>query len=300
MALGGKSLDLIFELNKKNFFKDVKSVLDMGDQDLNINYDKFQTILENNNLEIEDKFLKIAKKFPQRPRLSSSIIWRYLIGINNTYRLDLREIERHKEDNFSNFIQHDLNYPFDFTKNKAHFNSFDLVTDFGNNEHPFNISETYKTMHNFSATGGILWVEQSIFGGNGFYNFDKSYFLNLAAVNNYSILFSCFYFVENKNQYSTPFDYEYLKKQDLNKLDSVNLIIIMRKNNNEKFNYPYQGTGKFANIQEIYSLKEVYNSKTKILEYSFLPTSIDQIKTIILLKSLIKKIVNKFRKIFKI
>ena len=62
MALGGKSLDLIFELNKK-FFKNIKSVLDMGDQDLNINYDKFQTILENNNLEIEDKFLKNYKKF---------------------------------------------------------------------------------------------------------------------------------------------------------------------------------------------------------------------------------------------
>ena len=61
MALGGKSLDLIFELNKKNFFKNIKSVLDMGDQDLNISYDKFQTILENNNLEIEDKFLKIIK-----------------------------------------------------------------------------------------------------------------------------------------------------------------------------------------------------------------------------------------------
>ena len=63
MALGGKSLDLIFELNKKNFFKNIKFFLDMGDQDLNINYDKFQTILENNNLEIDDKFLEIIKKF---------------------------------------------------------------------------------------------------------------------------------------------------------------------------------------------------------------------------------------------
>ena len=70
-------------------------------------------------------------------------------------------------------------------------------------------------MHNFSSKGGIIWIEQSIMGGNGFWYFDKSYFLNLAAVNNYSILFSCLYFVENNNYFSTPFDYEYLKNKTL-------------------------------------------------------------------------------------
>ena len=91
----------------------------MGDQDLNVSYDKFQSILKNNNFKIDDKFLEIIKKFPQRPRASSSLIWRYLFGINTTYRLDLREIERHKEDNFSNFIKHDLNYRLIFQKTKS-------------------------------------------------------------------------------------------------------------------------------------------------------------------------------------
>ena len=34
MALGAKVLDIMFDLYEKNFFKDINSVIDMGDQDI--------------------------------------------------------------------------------------------------------------------------------------------------------------------------------------------------------------------------------------------------------------------------
>ena len=38
----------------------------------------------------------------------------------------------------------DLNYPIE---DQTEFEKYDLVTDLGNNEHPFNTVESYKTMH---------------------------------------------------------------------------------------------------------------------------------------------------------
>ena len=105
MALGGKALDLMFDLYERDFFKDIKSVIDMGDQDIFAAYSEI------------DSF-----------------------GINEAFRMDIVKLERDKNDTNKHVIQ-DLNFPL---KDKNLNQKFDLVTDFGNNEHPFNIVEAYK------------------------------------------------------------------------------------------------------------------------------------------------------------
>ena len=47
MALGGKALDIMFDLYQRDFFKNIKSVMDMGDQDM---YISFEEIKKNLNL----------------------------------------------------------------------------------------------------------------------------------------------------------------------------------------------------------------------------------------------------------
>ena len=42
MALGGKVLDLMFDLYGKGFFKEINSVIDMGDQDVNATFNEIQ------------------------------------------------------------------------------------------------------------------------------------------------------------------------------------------------------------------------------------------------------------------
>ena len=61
-------------------------------------------------------------------------------GANLTSRMDLVKLDRDTNDKSEHLI-HDLNNPFD---KKEFFEKYDLVTDIGNNEHPFNIAEAYR------------------------------------------------------------------------------------------------------------------------------------------------------------
>ena len=44
MALGGKALDIMFDLYQRDFFKNIKSVMDMGDQDMYISFEEIKKI----------------------------------------------------------------------------------------------------------------------------------------------------------------------------------------------------------------------------------------------------------------
>ena len=43
-------------------------------------------------------------------------------------------------------------------------------------ENVFNVGEAYKSMYNLTKKNGFIWIFQSVFGGNGFFNFDASFF----------------------------------------------------------------------------------------------------------------------------
>ena len=61
-------------------------------------------------------------------------------------------------------ILQDLNFPI-----KNDLNSkYDIVTDFGNNEHPFNVVESFTNMHKLCKENGLLIIYQSLFKGNGY------------------------------------------------------------------------------------------------------------------------------------
>jgi len=143
MALGGKVLDIMFDLYERDFFKDIKTVIDMGDQDAFVSYSEIESRFTNNKIKFNEQAWRNAKNHPKRPRVSSSILWNSF-GIKEAFRMDIVKLDRDSNDNNKHVIQ-DLNFPL---KDKSLNQKFDLVTDFGNNEHPFNIVEAYKTMHN--------------------------------------------------------------------------------------------------------------------------------------------------------
>ena len=47
MAIAYKVADVIFELYNRNFFKNISSVIDMGDQDLNFDYSEIENYFKN-------------------------------------------------------------------------------------------------------------------------------------------------------------------------------------------------------------------------------------------------------------
>ena len=55
MALGGKGLDIIFDLYQRDFFKNIKSVMDMGDQDMYVPFDEIKKKFNDNNIPFDEK-----------------------------------------------------------------------------------------------------------------------------------------------------------------------------------------------------------------------------------------------------
>lgn len=83
----------------------------------------------------------------------------------------------------SESLKLDLNQPVDLGC------QYDLVMDLGTAEHVFNVHQFFKTVHELTRPHGVMvhvlpfqgWVD------HGFYNFHPTFYLDLAAANNYEI-----------------------------------------------------------------------------------------------------------------
>jgi hypothetical protein len=288
MALGKEVLDIVLDLYQREFFKKINSVLDMGDQDVNVKYEEIKKRFNDLNINLKEDLWKNSKNFLVRPRVSSSILWNSL-GINNADRMDIIKLERDKNDKNGHIIQ-DLNYPLE---NKELFGKYDLVTDLGNNEHPFNIVEAYRTMHRLCKTGGYMIVAQAYLNGNGFYQFDHCTIDNIAAVNSYSVIHSCFIINQGDKHISIPLDKDYLKLINLNDVKSISIFHILKKNSLEDFKFPYQGKGSGLKANEYYEIKTSYENRLPSKIY--LPSSAEEVNTKLLIKILIKRLLKKMK-----
>ena len=200
------------------------------------------------------------------------------------------KLERIKEDPLNNFFKVDLNYPLE---NQIKFTPYDFVTDFGNNEHPFNVVESYKSMHKLCKENGFMLIHQGIFGGNGFYNFDISFFENLAAVNNYTCLYSSLAFSKKDNFFCTPVDRLYFKMVDIKNIDVIEIIYIFQKKTKKDFVYPYQGSGKSIENSEYYTNK--LNTINSFPSRTYIPKSYNDLSLTTLIKYLRNKLLKKIK-----
>jgi|TARA_B110000438_G_scaffold299915_1_gene351049 hypothetical protein len=285
MAISGKITDIILELYNRDFFKKISSVIDMGDQDVNHNYSEIENYFKKFNVKFDPNLFSLSKNFPSRPRVSSSVLWKTL-GVTNADKIDLEKLERPENQNIGKVFEHDLNFPL---KDKNLIGKYDLVTDFGNNEHPFNFIETFKTMHILCKEKGYLMIDQCVFKGNGFVNFDVSFFENFAAVNHYSTVHSCLIFHYPNNKYfTTPIEKDYLGLVDLNKVENIGIFYIFKKEKSEDFKFPYQGRGSAWNSTEMYSVD--FSFKDGMPHKFYIPQTIDHISFKKILKTIWKKI----------
>ena len=287
MAISDKITDIIFELHNRNFFKKISSVVDMGDQDLNHEYSEIENRFKKFNIKFDSNLFSLAKNYPARPRVSSSVLWKTL-GIDSADKIDLEKLDRPENQNVGKFFKQDLNYPL---SDKSLIGKYDLVTDFGNNEHPFNFIETFKTMHKLCKEKGYLMIDQCVFKGNGFVNFDVSFFENFAAVNHYSTIHSCLVFhFSNKKYFTTPIEKDYLNLVDLNKVENIGIFYLLKKEKSEDFKFPYQDRGSAWNSEELYSID--FSFKDGMPHKYYLPQSIEHVSY----KKLLKTLWNKFKR----
>jgi len=236
MGLGISMVKLNFELWRQGLFKDVHHVMEMGSQELHLKLSDFENFVQMSGIQgYKREDFAILNNWPGSPRLPSRLFYE-LLGINQYSCVDLNK--------YYGALPLDLNYPFE---DKSHYGKYDLVTDYGTNEHAFNAPEAYRTMHKLCKPGGLLICAQMVFKGNGYYMFDASFYEGLAAANNYSILYASYIVIStvptpagSDNQFHLPLSNELLDMLDWTKTQGIAVCYVLRKNSGADFCLPYQ------------------------------------------------------------
>jgi len=229
----GRGIQIVLEWKKLGLFDDLSSVMDMGAQEIHMKYDEFVYLMDAYGIKIDLSKFEDLKDFPKK-RMPTKTFWQS-IGFQKTDCIDII--------NKYGAIEWNLNFPFE---RKEYWGKYDLVTDFGNNEHPFNVAEAYRTMHRLCKKDGYLWIDQAVINGNGYFNFDLAFFEGMAAANNYGIVYSAFIVNAGKagDEYHIPCSKDILGLFDFNRVKTLSVNYLFKKNTDDDFNFPIQGMPK--------------------------------------------------------
>lgn len=133
----------------------------------------------------------------------------------------------------------DLNTPFDLRRR------FDCVMNLGTAEHVFNIGQVFKTIHAHTLPGGIMihglpftgWVD------HGFYNFNPTFYWDIAQANQYKIVVMFYYELNPPNilQLNTREQIHSMAKANQLGANSLIYAVFKKSAEDQDFNFPIQG-----------------------------------------------------------
>ena len=125
----------------------------------------------------------------------------------------------------------DLNYPVNLGE------QFDIVLNAGTAEHVFDVGQFFRSVHGLTRPGGMMIHVMPVHGWleHGFYSFNSTFYWDLAAANDYTMLFH---------------GYAELKPPRLVELDSRTRILDLAK------------TGQFAKNATLYGVMKKADAET--------------------------------------
>jgi SAM-dependent methyltransferase len=286
MGLGLAAVQNTLELWQQGLLNNVNKVVEMGSQELHLKAADFENLIKIAGVKNykKENFANLDN-WPNRPRCSSRPLYK-MLGINEYFSFDLSGEH--------GAISHDYNLPFEDT---SLYSQFDLVTDHGACEHAFNIAECYRTMHKLCRPGGLILISQMLWGGNGYYLYDKHFFEGIAAANNYKIVF-CSYIIStgtktingSDHEFHIPMNKDLLMTIDLSKVGGIGVHAVIQKQNDTDFEFPYQGQ-YLSEIQGNMGFNRVYHHDPP--GYSYVPVFGEGLSGKLLIKQLLKKIRNR-------
>ena len=263
MGLGIAAVQNTLELSKLGLLEGINKIVEMGSQELHLTALDLEEMIKMaglNNFQ-KNKFPDIDN-WPNSPRCSAKSFYQFL-GIKEYVSIDMNK--EHGS------ISLDFNLPLEDT---SLYSQFDLVTDHGACEHAFNIAETYRTMHRLCKPKGLIVIAQELWGGNGYFLYDESFFDGIAAANNYKIIFNSYVITTKSktpngsdNQFHIPLNRDLLKTIDLSKT-SIGVYVVLQKQDKSDFKFPYQGQ-YLAKKQGHFGFNRIYHQNP--LSSSFLP-----------------------------
>jgi SAM-dependent methyltransferase len=237
MGLGLAAIQNTLELWQQGLFQRINSVAEIGSQEIHTAAADFQTLVEQACVpNFKDFDFPGLENWPGKPRCSARYFYR-MLGATEYDCIDLNEEH--------GAIRHDLNYPLEEV---SLYGKYDLVTDHGSCEHVFNIAEAYRTIHRLCKVGGLIVISQSLWGGNGYFLYDRPFFEGIAAANGYRIIYDAYVLcllsntLENSGQqFHIPLARDLLKVIDLSKVDEIGVYAVLQKQEDTEFQFPYQG-----------------------------------------------------------
>ena len=102
-------------------------------------------------------------------------------------------------------------------------------------------------MHRLCKHGGLIIITQNLWGGNGYYCYDKPFFEGIAAANNYKILFDSYIIAPDKKtrsgsdlEFHIPMNRDLLNTINITNVKTIAVHAVMQKQTKADFQFPYQ------------------------------------------------------------
>ena len=164
----------IFEIGEQNWYGDVKiEDLLTSAKDLSEENSKKEIVSRLEEILLDIKTNDSRKKFSFE---LAKIFYRIIFNYVKYSAIDLHGTEQS--------IKFNLNEEF---KTEEHY---DVVTNIGTTEHIFNQYNVFKTIHNLTKPDGLIFhqIPGQGYYDHGFYNYQPTFFFDLALANDYSII----------------------------------------------------------------------------------------------------------------
>lgn len=220
MGIGLHAIQLTMNLYKEGYFKQKKSIIELGSQDIHCHQDH---VVSSIKTEIP-KFKESEDRVCPREFYEAC-------GLDHYKSIDA--------DGGGDFI-------FDLNKNilesYQYTKTFDVVTNHGTSEHCFDQFNVFNNIHNLCSVNGLM-IHNLPFQGylnHGFYNYQPNFFKDLAITNNYSII-GMYLNIDHKSGDLIPYNDQLMSYFSLNPTSTIGIVVVLKKNTSEKFKTPFDG-----------------------------------------------------------
>jgi hypothetical protein len=239
MAITALEYFLLSELNAATLLPPEPDILELGESNWygDVAIEKLVADIRDGQLAAAEKLALLAgldaaadRHQDERLFAIAKIALKLFTGYRSVTAIDLHGATSHR---------FDLNQPVRLDRR------FDLTLDFGTAEHVFNVYQLFKTAHELTRPGGTM-IHGTPFTGwidHGFYNFQPTFYWDLAAANGYAVIGMAFGEIQ-------PFKLKSMNRREdvLAELraggfgDNAVLFAIMRKATSDTpFQAPVQG-----------------------------------------------------------
>lgn len=243
MAISLVGLQLIASLYKHGVLSNRRSVIEIGAQDLFPKQDDVANLLSrlvglqrNPDTVITSDFLYKSLGFTMYKCIDAD-------GRHNALKFDLNAclVEDYK------FLE-----------------KFDLVTNLGTTEHVFDQCRVFKNIHDLCANNGIMIHEVPFqkYLNHGFYNYQPTFFYDLASANHYELV-GIYLGLPNDIM---PYSDEMASALFLTDIDTE-LLVVLQKTSEEPFRNPYRG--KYLNASLLKDRARAQYARIGIYEQFF-------------------------------